>query len=108
MQHDKDVRRKLLTFLDREFFDPILTKTREDFHAVVDKHHFDDAHKKVTEERQRYHDGCRTAAEVKESFLTDVESRMSNRLNENLESLGLPTFWGVKEGFLKLCQTYEM
>jgi hypothetical protein len=106
MKEDKDTRKRLLALLDRELFDPILSKTREEFGATVDKHHFDDARRKIVQERQRYHDYCPTVAEVKQSFLQDLESRSSTRLNETLRSLGLPTYWDVKEDFLKLCATY--
>lgn len=105
---DKDVRRRLLALLDKELFDPVLRTGREDIARTVDKHHFDDAKKKIAEERQRYHDNCPTAADVKETFLRDLESRSSTRLNENLESLGLPTYWDVKDRFLKLCETHQL
>jgi hypothetical protein len=105
---DKDVRRRLLVILDRDLFDPILRTTREEIERTVDKHHFDDARKKVAEERQRYHDNCPTAADVKENFLRDLESRSSQRLNENLKSLGLPTYWDVRDEFLRFCQMHGL
>ena len=108
MRDDKDTRKRLLALLDRQLFDPILRTTREEPGPTVDKHHFDDARKKMTEERQRYHDNCPAAEDIKENFLRDVESRSSNRLNENLRSLGLPAYWDVKEGFLGLCRTYKV
>ena len=107
MRDDKDARKRLLALLDRELFDPVLQSTREKFAATVEKHHFDDAKRKVTEERQRYHN-CPTSQDIKENFLRDVESRSSDRLNENLRSLGLPTYWDVKDEFIKLCQTYHV
>ena len=108
MRDDKDARKRLLALLDRELFDPVLQTTREELGSTVDKHHFDDARRKMTEERQRYHDNCPTAGDIKENFLRDVESRSSMRLNENLKSLGLPTYWDVKDKFIKLCQTYRV
>jgi hypothetical protein len=108
MTDDKDTRKRLLALLDRELFDPIMHTTREKFATTVAKHHFDDARRKITEERQRYHDNCPTAQDIKENFLRDIESRSSNRLNENLRSLGLPTYWDVKDEFVKFCQTYHV
>lgn len=108
MKDDKDTRKRLLAFLDRQLFDPVLQTTREDIEPTVDKHHFDDARRKMTEERQRYHDNCPTAEDIKVNFLRDLESRSSNRLNENLRSLGLPTYWDVKDEFLRLCETYQV
>jgi hypothetical protein len=108
MREDKDTRKRLLAMLDRELFDPILRKTREEFDTTVDKHHFDDARKKIVQERQRYHDSCPTVADIKQSFLQDLESRSSTRLNEALRSLGLPTYWDIKDEFLKLCRTYQV
>lgn len=105
---DRDVRRRLLALLDRELFEPVMRTTREEIDRTVDKHHFDDAKKKIAEERQRYHDNCPKAADVKENFLRDLESRSSTRLNENLRSLGLPTYWDVKDDFLRLCETHQL
>lgn len=105
---DKDVRRRLLALLDKRLFEPILRTDRGEIERTVEKHHFDDAHKKIAEERQRYHDNCPTAADIKENFLRDLQSRTSTRLNKNLRSLGLPTYWDVKDEFLDLCQTYGL
>jgi hypothetical protein len=106
MTGDKDVRRRLLAFLDGALFNPVLELTREDFHGLDDKHRFDDIKRKVADERRRYHDHCPEAADIKESFLRDLESRTSRRLNENLRDLGLPTYWDIREEFLRLCGTY--
>jgi hypothetical protein len=108
VKDDKDTRKRLLALLDHKLFDPILSTRREDIEATLDKHHFDDARRKIVEERQRYHDNCPTATDIKENFLRDLESRSSGRLNENLRSLGLPTYWDVKAEFLRLCQTYRV
>jgi hypothetical protein len=105
MRDDKDTRKRLLAILDRRLFDPILTMNREEPESTRDKHHFDDARKKMVAERERYHN-CPTAAEIKENFVRDLESRSSTRLNENLKALGLPTYWDVKDEFLSLCRTY--
>jgi hypothetical protein len=105
MRDDKDSRKRLLAFLDRGLFNPVLKMTREEPEPTRDKHHFDDARRKMVEERQRYH-GCPTASEIKENFLRDLESRSATRLNENLKALGLPTYWDVKDEFLNLCRTY--
>lgn len=106
MKDDKDTRQRLLALLDRQVFEPILSKSREDFDRPEDKHRYDDARRKVSRERRRYHDNCPTALDIKENFLRDLESRTSRRLNENLRALGLPTYWDAREEFLKLCQTY--
>lgn len=108
MTEDKDVRKRLLAFLDRELFEPVLSKTREDFDDPDDKHRFDDARRKIARERSRYHDQCPTPQDIKENFLRDLESRTSHRLNENLRALGLPTYWDLRDEFLKLCETYEV
>jgi hypothetical protein len=107
LKGDKGTRRRLLALLDHRLFDPILQMSREDLETTLGKHHFDDARRKMIEERERYHK-CPTAQDVKENFLRDVESRSSNRLNESLRSLGLPTYWDVKDEFLKVCATYEV
>ena len=106
MTEDKDTRKRLLAFLDRELFDAILQKRREQFDSKEDKQRFDDIKRKVAEERSRYHDNCPTAQDIKETFLRDVESRSSDRLNENLRDMGLPSYWDIKTAFLKLCDTY--
>lgn len=108
MRDDKDTRRRLLALLDRDLFNPVLARTREDFHRLDNKHRFDDARRKISRERSRYHDNCPTALDIKENFLRDVESRTSRRLNENLRALGLPTYWDARDEFIKLCETYHV
>ena len=108
MRDEKDTRKRLLALLDRDVFDPVLGKSREDFDRLADKHRYDDARRKVSRERNRYHDNCPTALDIKENFLRDVESRSSQRLNENLRALRLPNYWDVKDEFLKLCETCGM
>ena len=106
MRDDKDTRRRLLALLDRDLFEPVLARTREDFDRLDDKHRFDDARRKMSREKGRYHDNCPTALDIKENFLRDLESRSSRRLNANLRALGLPTYWDARDEFLKLCETY--
>ena len=106
MSDDKDTRKRLLALLDRALFDPILQRRREEFDAMKDKRRFGDVKRKVAEERQRYHDNCPTAEDIKENFLRDLESRTSRRLNESLRDLGLPSYWDLKREFLELCETY--
>jgi len=108
MRDDKDARKRLLSLLDRQLFGPIMRTRREDLESKKDKHRFDDAKAKVQEERQRYHDNCPTAQDIKETFLRDLESRTSTALNENLRSLGLPTYWDIRDEFLSLCETYQV
>ena len=106
MKDDKDTRKRLLALLDRDLFDPVLSKTREHFGGLDDKHRYDDARRKISREKSRYHDNCPTALDIKENFLRDLESRSSQRLNENLRALGLPNYWDARDEFLKLCDTY--
>lgn len=105
MRDDKDARRRLLTFLDRELFDPIISTPRSRYRTKEDEQRFDDARRKIEEEKRRYHD-CATAVDVKGSFLNDLQSRTAQRLSENLRHLGLPSYADVREEFLKLCATY--
>jgi hypothetical protein len=105
---DKDTRKRLLALLDRDLFDPVLQRRREEFESLNDKKRFEDVRRKVIEERERYHDNCPTAQDIKENFMRDLESRTSRRLNENLRHLGLPSYWDVKDDFIKLCDTYQV
>jgi hypothetical protein len=105
---DKDTRKRLLALLDRDLFDPVLQRRREQFESLEDKKRFEDVRRKVIEERERYHDNCPTAQDIKENFMRDLESRTSRRLNENLRHLGLPSYWDIKDDFVKLCDTYQV
>ncbi len=108
MRDDKDTRKRLLAFLDRELFDPIVQKRREQFDSKEDKDRFDAARRKIEEERRRYHDNCPTAQDIKENFLRDLESRTSERLNDNLRHLALPNYRNISDEFLQLCETYQV
>lgn len=107
MKDDKDTRRRLLAFLDRELFDPIINTPRSRYHTKEDEQRFDDARRKIEDEKRRYHE-CATALDIKESFLSDLQSRTAQRLSENLRHLGLPSYADVRDDFLKLCATYGL
>jgi hypothetical protein len=98
MPNDR-MRRWLLDFLDEHVFNPILTTSP----GRVDRREaLEDAQARADWLRRRYYERCPTAAAVRAQFLTDV-GETSNRLDRELDRLGLPTLPGARAQFLALC-----
>jgi hypothetical protein len=115
---DKVTRARLLDFLDRELFEPVMKAKGP---SGRERRRFLDAKRALSEQRRRYRghagpgggreyrqDHYISAEEVREVFLLDTVNRTTARLNDNLEYFGLPSFRTVKDGFLKLCETYQV
>ena len=97
-----------MRYCSSAYFDPVIQKRREQFGSKEDKQRFDDAKRKMEEERHRYHDNCPTSNDIKANVVRDLESRTSRRLNANLRDLGLPTYWDIGEKFLEMCDNYKV
>lgn len=93
-------REELIRFLDRKVFDPILHashRSRNEQRRLKQVQH------NTESEKRRFHSEYRTAKEVRENYLSDLNSRTAHRVNSELEDLNLPTLPSVKDEFLSLC-----
>ena len=103
MATDKQNREELVRFLDRKAFNPILEKSEDDFADETKKKKFKDVKKSTKSEQNRFHNNYNSAKEVKENYLSDLNSSTAKKKNRELEDLGLPTLPQFKNDFLKMC-----
>ncbi|MGE0081398.1 MAG: hypothetical protein AB7U81_08880 [Thiohalomonadaceae bacterium] len=103
MALDEEKRARLVEFLDKMVFDPVL--------RVDDSKYDENARQKLAEvkrstanEKRRFHDDYRSAIAVKQNYLSDLDSPAAARKNKALEELGLPRMYQVRDDFLKLCE----
>jgi hypothetical protein len=101
--NDRDAREKLVEFLDKNVFDPILRRGRDGLSADAEKRKLDDVKRSTESEKRRFHEDYRSAEEIRRNYLSDLSSETGKRKSKELEDLGLPTLPQFKEEFLGLC-----
>ncbi len=101
-QHDGK-RDQLLNFLDKNAFDPILQKD-EDKYSLNLRTKFRDVKRSTQNEKSRFHNEYLTAKDVKDNYLSDLNSRTAKKKNEELQELGLPRLPEFRDQFLDLCE----
>lgn len=100
---DDEKRRKLVEFLDRHAFDPILSKSPDDF-PDDKKKKFQDLKRSTESEKNRFHNNYRSATDVKNNYLSDLNSKTAKKKNSELEELGLPQLPEFRDQFMHLCE----
>ncbi|WP_243374203.1 hypothetical protein [Geotalea sp. SG265] len=105
---DRAKREKLVAFLDENAFDPILAKTDRDFTDGSKRQKFQDVRRSTESEQKRFHDQYHTAREVKDNYLSDLNSKTAQKKNRELEELGLPRLPQFRDRFEKLCRDLEV
>ncbi len=96
-------REELVRFLDRKVFDPIL-RASPDRYSGADRKHLEHVKSNTESEKKRFHDDYRTAREVRDNYHSDLSSKTADRVNRELEELGLPTLPSVREEFDALAE----
>ena len=91
---------ELLRFLDSHVFNPIL-RARKSEYQERDQKALADVQDATKSEKQRFR-GYRSAAEVRDNYLSDLHSDTAKRINRELKRLKLPRLPDVKDEFLKL------
>jgi hypothetical protein len=93
-------KQELLHFLDQHVFNPIL-KASQKIHSDKDARKLKDVQDRTRSERERFHHYS-SAREIVDNYKSDLHSKTGHRVNQELESLGLPTLPSIKDEFLKL------
>jgi hypothetical protein len=102
MESDQSKRERLVRFLDEKAFDPILRKSADEFKGEMRKK-FEDVKKSTENEKNRFHNDYKTAKDVKDNYLSDLQSKTAEKKTAELEDLGLPRLPQFKDEFLSLC-----
>ena len=100
---DQDKREKLLDFLDRRAFDPVLEASPDDYNEN-DRKKLKDIKAKTQSTKKRYHQNYDTAKEVVDNFKADLSSEAAEKVHDDLRDLGLPTLNEIKGDFDKLAK----
>jgi hypothetical protein len=103
MAADQNAREKLLRFLDQRAFDPIL-RASPDRYSGNDKDKLEHVKDATERTKQRYHQDYTSAEEVCARFREDLSSSSAQRVQRELEELGLPTLHDIKDEFEALCR----
>src|ERR1700691_5534661 len=98
----KNRRRALLRFIDQKTFDPILHLPVETY-TGADRKNFESIKKQILDEKRKAH-ACKSAGEIKETFLNRVNTNPVQGRNERQDLFGqLSTLPEVKDRFVVLC-----
>jgi hypothetical protein len=88
MAAGQDAREKLVQFLDEEAFAPIL-RTSPDRYSGNDKDKLQHVKDATERTKQRYHHDYTSAEEARDRFRDDLSSTAAQRVQRELEQLGL-------------------
>jgi hypothetical protein len=94
------VRERLIEVMDNETFEPILSKSPDEYRRESDQEKLREAQAATEEIRQRYLEE-ETAAGIRDRYKGDLQSGDARRVDHELKSLGLPTLEGMEPEFDK-------
>lgn len=89
--------KKLLDFLDRKAFDPVL-RARPDKYSDDERAKLEQVKEATRKERERYHH-YGSARKIVEMFKDDLSSAPAKKVHGELRRLRLPTFGELRDEF---------
>jgi len=95
-----EAKSRLVEFLDREAFDPIL-KANPDRYPDSKKDKLRDVQRATESEKKRYHEYS-SAEQVYRMYRDDLSSEPAQKIDRELRDLDLPTLKDVREKFERL------
>lgn len=104
----EEKRKKLIRFLDRKAFDPVLRKSEDDFNRRSEKEKLRILKNDTEQKKQIFHNKYHSPVEVKQNYLSYLNSDDVKRVSRKLEDLGLPQLSSIKDEFLELCQDLKV
>lgn len=103
MAADQNARERLVQFLDEKAFDPIL-RARPNRYSGNDREKLEHVKGATERTKQRYHHDYTSAAEFCARFREDLSSSSAQRVQRELEQLGLPTLHDIEDQVEALCR----
>ncbi|MGB7786449.1 MAG: hypothetical protein WBL27_10135 [Salinimicrobium sp.] len=100
-------RKKLVNFLNKKLFDPILEKSKDDYDSEALKRRLEEMQQSTKREKERFRQ-YDTPEEVRENYLNDLSSDAAEDVNEELKELDLPRLPQFKKEFLDLCKELDV
>lgn len=102
MNAENEKRKKLIDFLKEKAFEPVLNVSDNDYKSDVEKKKLQDVQQSTKSEVGRF-ENYESAKEVKDNYLSDLNSSSAKKINNELKDLGLPRLPDLKDEFLSLC-----
>jgi hypothetical protein len=97
---DKSAKEKLVDFLDKRAFDPVLRADAQDYpESKRDK--LQHAQRATEDEKDRYHH-YESAEKVYQMYRDDLSSEAAEKVHRELRDLDLPTLNDVRDDFERL------
>ncbi|MGE5540597.1 MAG: hypothetical protein ACM30I_18415 [Gemmatimonas sp.] len=96
----ESAKHKLIEFLERRAFDPVLSAKPEHY-PEPRRSKLADVQRRTRTEVERFH-RYGSAREVVVNFLRDLDSEPAERVHRELKALGLPTLNDVEDEFMRL------
>ena len=106
MKPDKKTR--LIKFLDRRAFDPVLKVSWRDLKDEAEQRKLKHVQQITETEKKRYHTQYQSADEVKRAFFDDINSSIANQTDAELKELRLPRLLNLKDEFVGLCEKLDV
>ena len=100
-------KKKLIDFLNKKAFDPVLEKEKDDFSSDKKRQKLEDVQRSTKSEKERFKN-YKDAQEVRENFLSDLNSEPAKKVHRKLKDLDLPVLPDLKEEFLQLCDDLDV
>lgn len=98
----QDAREKLISFLDRRAFRPVVQAKPEDF-PESKRNELRHVQRATEDARERYR-GYGSARKVYEMYRDDLSSEAARKVNRELDDLGLPTLPQFEDEFEQLAE----
>ncbi len=102
----RNYRKHLLDFIDKRAFDTILALPTETY-TGKDRETFMKVQKKARDEKRKFHH-CKTAEEVKKTFLVKVHFNSLEEIDNGLEHFQLSILPRLENEFIELCKELEV
>ncbi len=100
MAGDEQAKDRLIRFLDRKAFNPVLKASPKAGSAAESKK-LEKLQQKTESQKQRYR-SYKSAGQIRQEFNDDLHSQQAKKVESDLKKLGLPTQKDVAEEFFRL------
>ena len=102
-----DKKSKLLEFLNKKAFDPVLNASESRYKSYEEKRKLKDVKESTESEKKRFEE-YDSARKVKDEYMNDLNSPAAKKINKELTQLDLPKLPDIREEFLELCDKLEV
>lgn len=95
---DPDARDRLLDFLERRAFKPILSKSPRDYPSPAERRKLEEVQDATRRDVKRFK-SCRSAEGIIDEYRGELSSDAAERVRRELHTLGLPALQDLRDEF---------